>query len=504
MRSSSSDQAGRSCVPHYLGDLLGVTGLLLLLPLLLLVFPPLAREDVGAWVFLVPAFLAASAGMLLKTLFPRGTPTLKEALVITGLGWLLISAAGSLPFVLGLHKAPVDALFESVSGFTTTGITIFEGLDEMPASILLWRSLIQWLGGLGILTFFLAVSVGGGGAAASLFGAEGHKVELPRPVPGIHHTVKILWGIYTLFTAACFLAFLAGGMTPFDALNHCLTCLSTGGFSTHDESIAFFASHGYRHSVFIEYAASFFMLLGGMNFLLHYKVLSGDPAALFRDFEARRFFLVLAGAVLILTGDHLLHVSGKVPVTLEEAHETFRAALFQASSLITSTGYATKDINAPFFPALSRQVFFLLMIVGGCVGSTAGGIKIFRAGVLARLFRSRIFKATSPQGTVAPVVVNGKILPEGEILRIAALFFAWLLLIVLGAGITAAFSDLDPWQSLSGMTSAVGNMGPFYFSVHKMAGLSPVIKLTYVFGMLAGRLEIIPVAILFTRAAWRR
>ncbi len=504
MRSSSADNPGRSCVPHFLGDLLGVTGLLLLLPLLLLVFPPLPREDVSPLVFLGPAALAFGAGLALKALFPKGTPTLKEAMVVTGLGWLFISAAGCLPFVFGLHKGPVDALFESVSGFTTTGITVFEGLDRMPASVLFWRSLIQWLGGLGILTFFLAVSAGGGGAAAALFGAEGHKVDLPRPVPGIFHTVKILWGIYTLFTAACFLAFLAGGMSPFDALNHCLTCLSTGGFSTHDESLAFFASHHFPHAVFLEYAAAFFMLLGGMNFLLHYKVLSGRPGELFKDFEARRFFLILAGATLLLTGDHLLHFLSGTPISFHEVGETFRAALFQVSSLITSTGFATKDINSPFFPALSKQVFFLLMIVGGCVGSTAGGIKVLRAGVLARLFRTRLFKMTAPKGSVAPLVINGKVFPEGEILRISAIVFAWLGLIALGAGITAAFSDLDAWQSLSGMTSAVGNMGPFYFSVHKMAGLSPVIKLTYVFGMLAGRLEILPVAVLFTRGAWKR
>jgi len=246
------------------------------------------------------------------------------------------------------------------------------------------------------------------------------------------------------------------------------------------------------------------MLLGGMNFLLHHEILSGRPGALFRDFEARRFFLILAGAVLLLTGDHLLRFRESAPLTPAAVHETFRASLFQAASLITSTGYATKDINDPFFPALSKQVFFLLMIVGGCVGSTAGGIKVFRVGVLARLFRTRLFKTTAPAGAVAPVVTNGKVLPEGEILKISALFFAWLGLIALGAGITAAFSDLDAWQSLSGMTSAVGNMGPFYFSVHKMAGLSPVVKGTYVFGMLAGRLEILPVAVLFTRAAWRR
>ena len=166
MRSRSAEKTNRSCVPHFLGDLLGVTGVLLLLPLLLLVFPPLPREDVSPLVFLGPAALAFTAGLILKVFFPRGAPSLKEAMVITGLGWIFISAAGALPFVFGLHKSFVDALFESASGFTTTGITVFEGLDRMPASVLFWRSLIQWLGGLGILTFFLAVSVGGGGAAA--------------------------------------------------------------------------------------------------------------------------------------------------------------------------------------------------------------------------------------------------------------------------------------------------------------------------------------------------
>ncbi|HDM77539.1 MAG TPA: TrkH family potassium uptake protein [Deltaproteobacteria bacterium] len=184
-------------------------------------------------------------------------------------------------------------------------------------------------------------------------------------------------------------------------------------------------------------------------------------------------------------------------------HDIFRIALFQVSSLLTSTGYATKDINSPFFPALAKQVFIILMIVGGCIGSTAGGIKILRVGVLAQSLKTELRQIVSLPNCVIPVVVQGKIIGNKEMQRIGALVFSWFTLIAVGAWITSVFSDLNAWQSISGMASALGNMGPFYFSVEKMASLSPVIKLTYVVGMIAGRLEILPIFILFYKSSWR-
>ncbi|NIA08349.1 MAG: hypothetical protein GWP10_00885 [Nitrospiraceae bacterium] len=178
--------------------------------------------------------------------------------------------------------------------------------------------------------------------------------------------------------------------------------------------------------------------------------------------------------------------------------------LFQVSSLLTSTGYATADINSAYFPPMSKQIFIILMIIGGCVGSTAGGVKILRFAVLMRIFKTQILRINAPAKAVLPVVVHHEVLSGNEIERISALFCMWIMLLAVGAGITAFFSNLSALQAFSGMASALGNMGPFYFSVEKMASMSWVIKLTYILGMLAGRLEIIPLAVLFTRPSWGR
>jgi len=487
---------------HYLGALLGVVGVALCVPLIPFLLEGEASHGVPLTTFVLPALAAITAGRLLQQRIRVRTPTTAEAMAITALGWVVVSAVGAVPFCIALHKPFVDALFEAVSGFTTTGITVFEGLDAMPRSILVWRSLMQWLGGLGILTFFLAVGFRGGSAAAALFGAEGHKIASGRPVPGILNTVKILWAIYLVLTAACMASFLAGGMSSFDAVNHALTCVSTGGFSTHDASFGWFAAHGVGHARFLEYAASLFMLTGGINFLVHFRVATGNVGALFRDFEMRWFWAIVGVATVLVVGDHLLHHAPEVAGGTGLEH-LFRAALFQVSSMVTSTGFGTVDINDPFFPALTKQLFLLLMVVGGCVGSTAGGIKVMRLGILVKQFRVELRRITAPRRAVTPVVVDGTVVPDRELHRITALVTSWFLLIAVGAGITAACSGLSPWQAISGMASAVGNMGPFYFSVHQMAGLSPTVKLVFIVGMLAGRLEILPLAILFSRATWR-
>ncbi len=487
----------RVYILNYLGSLLALIGLFMYLPLIpYLIFHDQDLHHLSAVTFAGPATFSVLIGLLLQNRIAFRTPSLRGAMVITALGWILAGLVGGLPFMIGLHKSFFDAFFESVSGFTTTGITVFEGLDAMPRSILFWRSFMQWLGGLGILTFFLAVSFRGGSTAAALFSAEGHKIDISRPVPGIFNTLKILWAIYTFFTVVSFVLFLAGGMDVFDAINHACTCISTGGFSTHDASLAYYSQHHFPHAVFLEYAVILIMLAGGTNFLVHFKVMTGHPGALFSGFEMKWYWAILGGSVLLICSNHFSHLTAQGTPGDHLLPQVFREALFQVSSMLTSTGYLTVDIQSPFFPALSKQIFIILMVIGGCVGSTAGGIKVLRFGILVRLFRTQLQRISLPRRAVTPVVVSGKIIPDAELQRIAALCWSWLLLIVLGAILTAAYSDLDPWQSFSGMASAVGNMGPFYFSVHKMASLHWLIKLTYTFGMLAGRLEIIPLACL--------
>ena len=496
-------------IASYLGALMIVMGVLLFVPLVVYVtYGEHFEHERILIAFLVPAIASIVIGALLQRKLPSSVPSVKEAMLITALGWLVASVIAAIPFVIGIHKSFVDAFFEAASGLTTTGITVFTGLDDMPRSILFWRSLIQWVGGLGILTFFLAVSFRGATAAAALFSAESHKISSGRPVPGIFNTLKILWGIYILFTVTCFVLLTLEGVGIFDALNHCMTAISTGGFSTHDASVGYYSS--FPHGYLIEYTFIFFMLMGGINFLVHYKVLTGNWKTVYRDFEIRWFWGFLFLMTLLVMMDHMLKTNfqvfcagARVKELCYSVHDIFRISFFQVSSLITSTGYATKDINSPFFPALAKQVFVILMIVGGCVGSTAGGIKLLRVGVLAQSLKAELRQIVSSPNCVIPVVVQGQIIGSREMQRISALVLSWFALIAVGAWITSLFSDLDSWQSISGMASALGNMGPFYFSVEKMASLSPVIKLTYVVGMIAGRLEVLPIFILFYRSSWR-
>ncbi len=488
----------RLYILNYLGALLSIMGVLLFLPLIpLFIYDAASGAKVSMLTFILPGTLSITVGLALQISFPFRVPSIRGAMIITALGWLLAGIIGGIPYMIGIHKPFIDAFFESVSGFTTTGITVFEGLDHMPRSILFWRSFTQWLGGLGILSFFMAVSFRGGSTAAALFSAEGHKIDISRPVPGIFHTLVILWTIYCGFTVISCLLFWLSGMSGFDALNHCFTCISTGGFSTHDASLAWWRKQGMGNSWCIELSTVLFMLAGGTNFLIHYKVFTGNVKALFRDFEMRWYWKIVAGAVLLVMVDHIRAFNLEEPMGLKHLLDIFRTALFQVSSLITSTGYLTADINSPFFPDMSRQILIILMVIGGCVGSTAGGIKILRAGILSKILSDEVRKFHRPRRAVMPLVVSGKIVSQAEIQRIAALFWAWLIIIAWGGFITAFFSDLSGWQAFSGMASAMGNMGPFYFSVHKMAGLCWIIKLTYIMGMLAGRLEILPLAVLF-------
>src|SRR6056297_3969564 len=450
--------------------------------------------------FYIPSIFSFILGIIFSLLKSDNVDlTLTNSMLIVGLSWIFVSLIGGLPFMIGLEKSLIDAFFESVSGFTTTGITVFQGLNSMPHSILIWRSLIQWFGGLGILTFFLFITFRSEGDLWQLFTAESHKIDTSRPVPNIFRSIKILWLIYGLFTVLQFILLIAVQVTPFDAILHSFTTLSTGGFSNYDASIAHYAASGHPYYQAIEYIIIFFMLLGGINFLIHFKVLKGEFKELFTNFEMRYFWGII-GVVMVLI------LTGKIfnqSLYFTNLEMVFRKSLFQVVSVMTTTGYGTEALTSKFFPALTRQLFLFLMLIGGCVGSTAGGIKVIRFAILNKLFGREIKKLYLPNRAIMPLKIEKKLIPRDEIYKISALFFIWIIMVLLGGLITVIFSDLDAFQSISGMFSAMGNIGPFYFSVDKMASLSPIIKLTYIFAMLAGRLEILPIFIIFTRKAWK-
>ncbi len=459
------------------------------------------REFALIKVFLVPSLLSLAIGLMLRTYVRPGVARYLQSLLVCGMGWIVLSLFACVPFWLGAGMSFLDAYFETISGITTTGITLFTDIESLQKSVLFWRGFIQWLGGLGILTLFLAITFSSDNTYFRLFSAESHKVEASRPSPSIYKTVVILWGIYAAFTIFEVLALQMLGVGLFDAVCHSLTTLSTGGFSTFDASVDHFRREGYSNYRAIEYVMTFFMVLGGMNFLLHYKAITGNLRDVRRNPEFRWFISIILVATLLMMADHYRRFSGSSTMSLESV---FRNSIFTVVSLLTTTGFGTTDINAPFFSAMSKQIFLVLMLIGGCVGSTGGGIKVFRIMILLKAFTLQIVKARLPRKAVTGIVIDHSIFPPREFARITGLFSGWLLLIFIGGLITAFCTNLGGFESVSGMFSAVGNIGPCYISVKQMSEFPAIVKLTYMFGMLAGRLELLPVLLIFNLRAWKR
>jgi len=501
-----------STILHLAGSLLYLLGFVLLLPILaaLVYWGRWGEGTTTVAAFVVPAAISFSLGLLLSNKFAADRLGIQGSMLMCALGWLCVSVVGALPYLIALDSVGcLNAFFEAVSGFTTTGITVFVGLDEMPRSILLWRAVTQWLGGLGILSFFLIVTFKSA-LAHHIYGAESHKIASSRPAPGLFSTLRILWTIYGLFTLLAVALLSIEGVPVFESVCHSLTVLSTGGFSTHDGSIAFYRQAGYANYRLIEYTLTFLMLLGGMNFLVHYRLLKGDFRALWDNLEIRYWWGLISVFTVVIAVEHLLR-SGSGPQLIRSCasgdllriEQTFRSCIFQVVSILTTTGFGTEDIASAYFGTVAKQLFLVMMVIGGCVGSTGGGFKVLRVAILHRLIHRELFKTRVSARASTGLVVDGKIVPEKEIQRVAGLFFAWILLLLVGSCVTAAFSSHGPFESASTMFSALGNIGPCYISVEQMIRIHPLVKLTYIVGMLAGRLEILPVLLLFSGKAWR-
>ncbi len=482
---------------HLLGPLILIQGFLLLTPL---IFALIYNEYAQIKAFVIPSLLCFAVGYFLWKFFKPGVVYYIQSILICGMAWIILSLFGCIPFYIGAGSSFLNSYFETVSGFTTTGITIFTDIEILPRSILFWRSFIQWLGGLGILTFFLAISFRSNQSYFQLFAAESHKIEISRPTPSIFKTVIILWSLYILLTFCEIVALQFLGVGFFDALCHSLTTLSTGGFSPYNASIDYYHRAGFAHWKTIEYIITFFMLLGGINFLLHYKILTGKMREVSSNTELRNFLIIIVVSCVFILADHYVHFSD---FSLDNLENNFRQSIFTVVSIITTTGFGTTDINEAFFPALSKQIFLVLMFIGGCVGSTGGGVKVARITIMFKAFSAQIRKLRMPRKAFFELVIDRKIIPDSEIKRVTGLFFGWLFLLLIGGFITALFTNLGSWEAFSGMFSAMGNIGPCYISVQQMSELPAIVKLTYIFGMLAGRLEILPVLLILDYKAWK-
>ena len=403
--------------------------------------------------------------------------------------------------ILGFELSLLDAFFQAVSGFTTTGMVVIRDIESKPLSLIFYLSFIQWLGGLGILSFFLLITVRREGEVWTLFMAESHKISSGRPVPNLFKTIKIFWVIYSGLTFLQFILLNITGVGTFDSLIHSFTTVSTGGFSSYEASIGHFQNAGYSNYRIIEYIFIIFMVFGGTSFLIHYKIIKTEWKDIINNIEFIYFLKLITGFTLLITVITLF-ISGLSP-SFNYIEEIFRKALFQVVALITSTGYQTEYIGSPYFSSAARQIFLLLMFIGGCVGSTSGGFKTLRIIIMQKLFSYQLKTITYPRGAVKPLIINKQSIEWEDVYHVVGLFFGWILLILIGSIITSVFSQYDAISSFSGMHSAVNNIGPSYIEMGDIKNLNPIIKITYIIGMIGGRLEIIPVAVIFNKMFWK-
>lgn len=415
----------------------------------------------------------------------------RDGFIVVALYWVVLSTLSALPYVFGPHIALVDAVFEAVSGFTTTGATVLTGLDKMAPSFLFYRAETQWLGGMGVIVLAVALL-----PLLRVGGMQMYRAETPGPMkderltPRISQTARILWIIYLFGTVVCALCYWAAGMTLFDAVLHSFSTLSTGGFSTHDASFAFF------NSALIEAIACFFMVFGAINFAVHFMVWhERKPSHYLVNIEVRTFLMLLLAVSVGIAA--IIYTSGNQPSLVT----AFRNGLFQTVSFVTSTGFTSADYTS--WQSAAVIALFMMACVGGCGGSTAGGIKVIRIVLLMKQLGREIHQLIHPSSY--PVVkLSGKVVPERTEAAIWGFFTAYVLtaatlmflLTLDGRDITTAFSIV---------VACLNNTGPGLGEVGtNFALLSATSKVISIVAMLLGRLEIFTFFLLITPGFWRR
>lgn len=483
----------------YHAPVLTAVGLALLVPLLAAAWEarglPPWPEARG---FLLPAAVAVLLGQALRLRRPSvSSLTRHEALLVTTAVWLSIGLLGAMPFVLILGTPPVDALLESVSGFTTAGTTMLVGLDALPVSVLVWRMLTQWLGGLGILLIVLLVGQSRGSQMHSLLSAEGVKVDSGRLSLNFQSAAIRFTLIYVILTVSQTIITTLLGMPIFDSVYHAMTTVSTGGFSPHDESIAFYRHRPEQFPYFmaIEFVIVVFMIAGGTNFYVLGRLGRGQLAALWDGLEMRILWVVVGGATLIVTLSAWVLLGGGLG-------DWLLRSLFEVASIVSTTGYETTATGE--FPRLSRELFLILMVIGGCAGSTAGGIKLIRVGLIGKFLTHEIHLLRLPPHALHVPTVDGRTVTDDTFRSAAFVIFLWLAYIALGGWLVSLMAPhLMIADAYSTVFSAIGVFGPSFIPVAEVIALPAAAKLIFIIGMLAGRLEILPLLVFFNPAAWR-
>ena len=449
----------------------------------------LVYREREVWAFLVTMLLCGTIGALCVWNKPKD-PMLyaREGFVIVSLSWITLSLFGAIPFFIsGVIPSYVDAVFETVSGFTTTGASILTAVEPLPRCMLMWRSFTHWVGGMGVLVFIMAFVPLSGGQNMHIMKAESPGPSVSKLVPRVRTTALILYSIYLGLTLIQFILLLCGGLNAFEALCTAFGTAGTGGFGVLNDSMA-------SYSPYVQWVVTVFMLLFSVNFSCYYLFLLGRFKEAFNG-ELRRFICIVGAVILVIT----LNVRG----LFDTLGEALRHVAFTVASLISTTGFATENFDA--WPELSRTLLVLIMFIGACAGSTGGGLKVSRLMILFRGAFNEIGNLIHPR-RVKRVMVDGHPI-DSEVVRATNVYMMWYVLLFTVSVILISFDDHDLITNFTAVTATINNIGPGLNLVGptgNFAFFSIPSKLVLIFDMLAGRLELFPMLVLFAPATWRR
>ena len=477
-------------VSYMVGRILQIEALLLVLPLAV----SLIYKENCSMAFLITILIAVAIGILLTKLFGKNDKMIfaKEGFAIVALAWIAMSLIGALPFYISKEiPSYVDAFFETVSGFTTTGASILPEVESMSRSLLFWRSFTHWLGGMGVLVFVMAIFPQESGRSIHIMRAEMPGPSVGKLVPRIRETAKLLYVIYIVMTAIQVVLLLVGGMPLFDSLLHSFGTAGTGGFGIKNDSITSYNSY-------LQWVIAIFMVLFGVNFNLYYLILIKRFKAAIKSTELWVYLGIIAFSTILISAN-IFNISGSIS-------ETVRTAFFQVSSIITTTGYATTDFN--LWPNLSKTILVILMFIGACAGSTGGGLKVSRIVIAIKTIFKDIKRMLHPR-SVGSVKFEGKAI-DAQTTNGVSVYFAIYFILFFAILFLLSFETAETFDFETNFTAAAAcfnNIGPGLAGVgpaSNFGAYSSFSKIVLSIAMLLGRLEIFPILLVFTPVFWKR